>query len=489
MRKSGVLRLIAGIVLLASGAAGRTQAQDHVPNQIKNAARTVQDALTGPTVINSYTVLFNFRSQPTIVVNGGPTFDPLLVQGLVVDNSGVLYGESQFGGHLGCVLGIFGGCQILQFGSAFKLDQSDGLTRFPFPAHIFPMAGPVSSSAGPMVLGSDGKPITATFNGGLPGAGDVVSVDPLTGTFTTLHDFAGEANPSSSSDGAFPNTNVIRDFAGNLYGTTLTGGVNSPQVCGFEIGILTGCGVVYKLDAQTHQETILHSFSLNDGDQPFGLARDSSGNLIGASNGGGTNTRACAGIGCGLIFRINSSNTFSILHEFQHSSAGSSGPAPELMGWQPNFVTADEGGNIFGVTGSGGNFGLGVVFKIDRLGNYSVLHHWAGPGDGFNAQQILLKDGKLYGINSDGGDVLGCSVPINSIGGCGTLWMVDTFTNAFTVLHTFSKIQEGAAPTALAFDQNDDLVGSNFLGAAGVFDQNACSGGGGCGNLFRFTLH
>ncbi len=164
------------------------------------------------------------------------------------------------------------------------------------------------------------------------------------------------------------------------------------------------------------------------------------------------------------------------------------GPKPEIMGWQPNFIVVDNNGNIFGVTGSGGNFALGVLFKIDQFGKYSVLHHWAGPGDGFNTFQLLLRDGKLFGTNSQGGDVLGCSVPLTTIGGCGTLWMLDTKTDQFQILHSFSKIEEGAAPTALAFDQNGDLVGSSSLGALGVFDQTVCTGGGGCGNLFRFTL-
>ena len=101
---------------------------------------------------------------------------------------------------------------------------------------------------------------------------------------------------------------------------------------------------------------------------------------------------------------------------------------------------------------------------------------------------MLLRDGKLFGINADGGDILGCGVPSNGIGGCGTLWMLDTQTDQFKVLHTFSKIEEGAAPTALAFDQNGDLVGSDSLGALGVFDRTVCTGGSGCGNLFRFIL-
>jgi uncharacterized repeat protein (TIGR03803 family) len=155
------------------------------------------------------------------------------------------------------------------------------------------------------------------------------------------------------------------------------------------------------------------------------------------------------------------------------------------LGWSPSFVIADGEGNIFGVTQSGGNFGLGVLFKIDSAGNYTVLHHFAGPGDGFATQQLLLRNHQLYGLNADGGNTLDCDF---GFGGCGTIFRVDTQTRKFTVLHTFSRDDEGTTPTALAFDQNGDLIGSNLFGGNGVFDPTVCTGGGGCGNVFRFRL-
>ena len=85
-----------------------------------------------------------------------------------------------------------------------------------------------------------------------------------------LYSFTGGA------DGGSPYAGVIRDAAGNLYGTTLYG------------GSYAGCGVVFKVDTAGH-ETVLYSFTGGaDGANPYaGVIRDSAGNLIGTTRGGG----------------------------------------------------------------------------------------------------------------------------------------------------------------------------------------------------------
>jgi uncharacterized repeat protein (TIGR03803 family) len=462
MQKSRRLAWFTAVLILASASATATAQQSRQTE--------------GP-----YKVLHNFQ--------GG--LDPLAVVGMVVDEAGTIYGDSALGGPSSCI--IIGGVTsdiCFDIGAEFKLDHRGEYTLFPNPTTG---AGPLRGALGPMLL-ADGKLIFATISGGdnSTGAGGVFTLNPESGDFATLFSLSG-----SPTDGAFPGINAIRDPDGNLYGTTLGGGQDSPIVCGFGIGfgLDNGCGTVYKLDAKTHQETVLHTFTFDDGNQPVGLVRDHAGNLIGAASLGADH--AChegfLPIGCGLIFQIDPAGNFNMIHEFHHHEncpfvfgcSPSSGPLPELMGWNPPFVTVDTNGNIFGATGAGGNFGLGVIFKIDSSGNYSVLHHFAGSGDGFATQAILLRNGKLYGINAEGGNFQDCGFG----SGCGTLFSVDTRTGVFTVLHTFSNIEEGAAPSALTFDPNGDLVGSNFLGgSAGLFNPNICTGGGGCGNVFRFTL-
>jgi uncharacterized repeat protein (TIGR03803 family) len=90
---------------------------------------------------------------------------------------------------------------------------------------------------------------------------------------------------------------LVRDNAGNLYGTTQVGG---DLACGSG----SGCGVVFKLD-RNGTETVLHGFTGGkDGAFPAGgLVRDAEGNLYGTSGLGGD--LACgSGIGCGVVFKL-----------------------------------------------------------------------------------------------------------------------------------------------------------------------------------------
>jgi hypothetical protein len=110
-----------------------------------------------------------------------------------------------------------------------------------------------------------------------------------TWTESVLYTFQG------GSDGAFPQSQVVFDSAGNLYGTTSNGGGSSD--C-FE-----GCGTVFKMSysAGTWSNTQLHAFqgqSSGDGSDPTsGLVVDSLNNLYGTTNGGGL-------YGSGTVFEV-----------------------------------------------------------------------------------------------------------------------------------------------------------------------------------------
>ena len=91
------------------------------------------------------------------------------------------------------------------------------------------------------------------------------------------------------ADGGTPYSGVIRDAAGNFYGTTYFGGA-------------ANFGVVYKLDAAGHQ-TVLHSFmSGADGQYPrAGVIRDAAGNLYGTTEAGGS--ACCRGVG--MVYKLD----------------------------------------------------------------------------------------------------------------------------------------------------------------------------------------
>ena len=100
---------------------------------------------------------------------------------------------------------------------------------------------------------------------------------------------------SGGSDGADPMAGLIRDAAGNLYGTTYDGGDY-------------GYGTVFRWD-NAGNETVLHSFSGGpDGEYPSaGLVRDAAGNLYGTTADGGTS-------GVGTVFKVDASGKETVLY-------------------------------------------------------------------------------------------------------------------------------------------------------------------------------
>ena len=132
-----------------------------------------------------------------------------------------------------------------------------------------------------LVRDSDGGLYGTTFYGGASNYGVVFKVDAA-GTETVLYSFTGGA------DGGNPTAGVIRDSAGNLYGTTNIGG--APGM---------GYGVVFELD-MAGTETVLHTFTGGAGgaNPVGGLIRDTAGNLYGTTQDGGS------GSGVGLVFEL-----------------------------------------------------------------------------------------------------------------------------------------------------------------------------------------
>jgi uncharacterized repeat protein (TIGR03803 family) len=205
----------------------------------------------------------------------------------------------------------------------------------------------------------------------MAGAGVVYKLD-TTGHETVLYTFKGGA------DGGYPYAGVIRDSAGNLYGTTYGGGTAS-------------WGVVYKLDT-TGQETVLYSFTGGaDGGEPMaGVIGDSAGNLYGTTNyGGGTAT-------AGVVYKLDTTGHETALYTF---SGGADG------GWPWAGVIRDSGGNIYGTTFLGGTANEGVVYKLDITGQETVLHSFTGGADGGSPRAGVIRDpaGNLYGTASNGG--------------------------------------------------------------------------------------
>ena len=335
--------------------------------------------------------------------------------------------------------------------------------------------------------------------------------------FKVLHRFKG-------ADGADPFTGLILDSAGNLYGTTVSG------------GDLNG-GVVFKLSPNADgswTEGVLHSFTggTTDGFNPRAdLILDETGNLYGTTASGGY-----LGGGNGVVFKLSpnpdGSWTQSLLYAFLGTSDGST-PLAGLI-----FDTA---GNLYGTTALAGVHGYGVVFQLtpnaDGSWTESVLYSFTGGNDGANPEADLTFDatGNLYGTTVEGGDpncesVYGCGVVFrltpnangdwkervlhrfHTAGGAypqgtliwdgagalyGTAQVASTGVNGLvlklrpnpngawteTVLHRFTSTRDGAFPFAgLTFDGTGNLYGTTAYGGNLI-----CEGGSGCGAVFKLA--
>jgi uncharacterized repeat protein (TIGR03803 family) len=287
-----------------------------------------------------------------------------------------------------------------------------------------------------------------------------------------IYSFAGGA------DGAYPESDLIMDSAGNLYGTTSAGGTG----CGNN-----GCGTVFELartkNGWKHQ--VLYSFagSPNDGADPkAGLAFDSAGNLYGTTTGGGDSN--CGG-GCGTVLRLAPNSrggwTESILYRFGGYSGGMH-PASDLV--------FDSQGNLYGTAGGGtgtgfcggqfwGGDGCGIVFRLtpnpDGTWTESTIYDFAGAPDAAVpiGSLVLDVDGSMYGATSYGGPgpcILGHN-EFNPPYGCGALYKLTPSGGGWkeTVIYSFSRGQGLARNPSggLILDKPGRLLGTSWYGGDG----------------------
>ena len=276
-----------------------------------------------------------------------------------------------------------------------------------------------------------------TSSGGPSGYGTVFKLD-ATGAETVLYGFTGGA------DGSNPFGGLVRDAAGNLYGNTYRGGGNG---CASY-----GCGTVFKLDT-TGTETVLYRFTGGaDGRNPLGsLVRDSAGNLFGTTYYGGSSNNCYQG--CGTVFKLATTGVETVLHSFTGDPDGN---------WPWAGLIRDATGNLYGTTHQGGGASAwGTVFKLDTTGAETVLYSFKGDPDGGEPDAGLILDaaGNLYGTTHYGGGG-GCQ------DGCGTVFKLDT-TGTETVLHSFQGNPDGGSPVAgLIRDAAGNLYGTTLYGGA-----------------------
>lgn len=277
-------------------------------------------------------------------------------------------------------------------------------------------------------------------------------------TFTTLYAFRGQ------KDGGTPEAPPMLDRAGNLFGTTsLAGDLNC-------VSSNRGCGTVYEL-SPTGSFRLLHIFEGEDGAESIApLIPDREGNGYGTTLEGGLQN--CIH-GCGVVFKIaNPGGEFTVLYDFAGSPDGANPTGP---------VIRDAMGNLYGVTGGGGNVcsigsPCGTVFELDSAGSETVLYRFAGGRDGVSPYGRLVGDPirKLYGTTWTGGGT-GCGGF-----GCGTVFEVDA-AGSESVSYRFAGASDGANPYAGLISDGRSVVGTTLNAG-----DPSCTYPG-CGTVFSIT--
>lgn len=345
----------------------------------------------------------------------------------------------------------------------------------------------------------------------------------------TLYSFTG------GSDGYLPQSGVVFDSAGNLYGTNFFGGT----INGY---CPIGCGTVFELTPKksggwTH--STLHSFTGGTSDLGHSYAHvtfDTDGDLYGTAGFGGTNE--CLGGDCGGIFKLSPTNSWkeTVVYTFNANtgetpSAGlvlnngslysstQFGPnrgeeagfgtlfelSPQgSSGWTYNMIHAfhfgldgyepqtdlvfDSDGKVYGSTPYGGPYQSGDIFEMeqDSAGKWREKRIYTFPNFAiavsyYPSTLILDSEGNLYGATGAGGQ--GCA-PY----GCGTVFELEKTASGWkeNTLYEFQGGNDGEAPSAgLVFDAAGNLWGTTSYGGTGTCTSYEDSG---CGTVFKLTL-
>jgi uncharacterized repeat protein (TIGR03803 family) len=353
---------------------------------------------------------------------------------LVQGTDGNLYGTTQYGGL---------GSSSLGGGTVFRISPDGTQTKL----YSFCTQGLCTDGWLPwgLVLGSDGNFYGVTEFGGLGGVGGacypfgcgtVFEITP-SGALTTLYRF-------DSVNGAYPKGGLVQGADRSFYGTTSSGGASA--------ACIGGCGTVFKITPSRVLST-LHSFEFVDGANPAaGLIAATDGNLYGTASTGADTSCFFLENGCGTIFKITPTGTFTVLAQFSATT-----------GFFPNAALLQAAdGNFYGTTVFGGSShycsgdGCGTLFEMEPSGQLTMLHRFEETDGGFSyATLIQATDGNLYGTTSFYGP-----------NGEGVVFQVKP-DGSLTTLYAFCSgaCTDGAQPfSGLTQDTDGSLYGTTAIG-------------------------
>jgi uncharacterized repeat protein (TIGR03803 family) len=399
--------------------------------------------------------------------------------GLVTDGMGNFYGTTYGGGLNHCG---YGGNGDLPCGTVFKVALGQDGSWKKSTIYSFKGGDGANPSAG-LTLDTAGNLYGTTSGGGdfgrcSLGCGTVFRLSPTQqGSWAESIIYTFEAH----ADGYVPQSGVIFDNAGNLYGTTSVGGC-SPSCYGavFEL--------TPSLSGEWTEATLYTFLGGQDGNNSSGVVLDAAGNLYGTTSRGGNiqNGGPCGDQGCGTVFELtpsqNGSWTKTVLYSFNFGLDGA---------YPSSGVTFDSAGDLYGESAEGGSLacpgsGCGVVYeltpesgawKFDVAQTFNGLNGTKGkePAGGL----VFDDAGNMYGTTVGGGDAA-CYAGA----GCGTIFKLSPKAGGrftFIMIGAFNNT-DGANPAAgVIVDSAGTLYGTTYNGG------NPNCAPAGCGVVFTIT--
>jgi hypothetical protein len=340
-----------------------------------------------------YSTLYQFQGPP----------DGNYPAGVVIGPNGALYGATYGGGIVNqgsCVLQVNGCGTVFRirppatFCSAALCTWNESV--------LYSFTGLGGDAGGPyngdLLFDSSGNIYGTTEQGGAYGAGAAYKLTPSQGGWSesVIYSFDAEGQQGW----AVPQTGLIMDAAGNLYGTTVLDNNYAD-------------GVTYQLQPSQsgYIGNVLRAFHVdNVGYGPQGLIFDPSGNIIGATAGGGP-------YGNGIVYKLVVSDGWSLQNIYSFGRD---------QGNVLNRLTMDAAGNLYG-TGQACSNGNGCVFMLTPYNGtyvYTDLYDFKGGSDGQYPYGPVAIDasGNLYGTTESGGDQSRCIGEFTY--GCGVVWEI-----------------------------------------------------------------
>ncbi len=307
------------------------------------------------------------------------------------------------------------------------VDQASTATSVVTPSNLITLASFDSTdgsvAAGGVIRDAAGNLFGTTGQGGPSDAGTVFEVAAGSGAITTLASFDG-------ANGQDPNVGLIEDASGDLFGVTAGGGNASND------------GTVFEVAAGSHAITTLALFSGTNGANPNGtLIEDGSGNLFGTTELGGASND-------GTVFEVAAgSHAITTLASFNGAD-----------GFEPFCNLVEDGsGNLFGAATDGGAYDDGDVFEVAAgSGAITTLASFNGA-NGQWPQGGLIMDGSgnLFGTTYTGG-----------ADSDGTVFEVAAVNHAITTLASFNGANGQSPLCRLVEDGSGDLFGTAIDGGA-----------------------